>query len=320
MSDLPDLFDSNVDTLLEIEHATANKAVKPFLAPFRQVMAMLAALWPGDNADPMAKQAAIARLNVDLMLMPLGEAELIILGGALTALEHGIEAGQGMAAASGVDVPTPFKRQLPEAVASQAQGLQRSVRAQLTQAKAMLREASTLEQAMQAVTVASPQRRVEATARAVTNKASNLGLNAVADSSPDLVQVWRAERDACVNCLAYQGHRRVWGGYPGGLTFGKKPLTTERVSEPPLHPNCRCTQWVVEKEAASGIQAGLLREAQRSILRGWAVESESTSVRVDAARRLLAKQPAMPKSVQAYARKAVRDGAFARGSQFPGAL
>lgn len=318
MPDLPKLFDSNVDTLLELEHATAAKAVRPFLAPLRRVLALLAATWPGDNADPMAKQAALTRLNVELLLMPLGEAETIILGGALDALQHGVEAGMGMAAASGVDLTTPFKQQLPGEVVTQAQGLQRSVRAQVTQARAMLREAQTLEQAMQAVSLASPQARVEATARAVTNKASNLGLNAVSEAHPDLVSVWRAERDACVHCLAYQGHRRLRGGYPAGLTFGKKPLRTERVPEPPLHPNCRCTQWIIDKGAAPDVMAGLAREAQRSILRGWSVESESASIRVDAARRLLAKHPAMPKSVQAYARKAVAKGAFARGSQFPG--
>lgn len=319
MADLPKLFDSNVDTLLELEHTIANKAVKPFMSPFRKVLARLIATWPGDNADQLAKQAALTRLNLELMLMPLGEAENIILTGSLDALVNGIEAGLGMASASGVDLTTPFKRTLPAGVAAQAQGLQRSLRSQVSQARTMLRDAQTLEQAMHAVILASPQARVEATARAVTNKASNLGLNAVAESHPDLVQVWRAEPDACVHCLAYQGHQRGWGGYPAGLTFGKKPLSTEPVSEPPLHPNCRCTQWIVHRESAHDIMTGLTREAKRSILRGWSVESESESIRVDAARRLLAKHPDLPKSVQVYARNAVAKGAFARGRDFPGA-
>lgn len=312
------LFDDSVDTLLELEQATAKKAVKPFLAPFKKVLALLTALWPGDNAEPMAKQAALSKLSLELMLAPLNEAEQTILAGALEALAQGVESGLSMARVGGVDLSSPFKRQLPTEVATQVQGLQPKTQSQLVQVRAILREATTLDEATAAVTLANPQRRVEATARAATNLASNLGLNAVAESSPDLVQVWRAERDACVHCLRYQGERRVGGGYPAGLTYGKKPLKTGRVSEPPLHPNCRCTQWILHRESADAIQEGLRREADRSILRGWSVESESPSVRVDAARRLLAKNPVMPKSVKAYARKAVREGQFARGSRFPG--
>lgn len=318
MDDLPKLFDSNVDTLLEIEHATANKAVKPFLAPLKRVLALLVAFWPGDKASSEAKQKALVRINLETLLNPMAEAEFIILKGAVNALEHGIEAGKGMASAVGVDTTQAFKHSLPDDLLHQARQLTGLARAQTMQAKAMLLTAETLDQAMQAATLASPRARVEATARAITNSASNRGINAVAESSPDLVEVWRAERDACVHCLAYQGQRRVRGGYPAGLTFGKKPLTTERVAEPPLHPNCRCTQWILHKDTAEAVQAGLVREAQRSVLRGWAVESESTSVRVDAARRLLAKHPVMPKSVQAYARRAVARGAFARGKDFPG--
>lgn len=320
MADLPRLYESNVDTLLEIEHATANKAVKPFLKPFRRVLALLHGVWPGDDADPLEKQRALKRLNTRSLIDPLSAVEETILDGALRALEHGIEAGLGMAAASGVEVTDTFKRTLTEGVGTQVQGLATKVRGQHAQATRLLQEAQTLEQATAALVLANPQARVERTARYLTNHASNLGINAVAASDPDLVQVWRAERDACVHCLAYQGHKRVRGGYPKGLTYGKKPLTFHKgkVPEPPLHPNCRCTQWILHRDDAAAIQKGLLREAQRSILRGWSVESEAGSIRVDAARRLLAKHPAMPKSVQAYARRAVAAGAFARGRVFPG--
>ena len=317
--DLPNLFDSNADDLLALEQATAASAAKSFSAGLKKVLALLTALWPGDDADILAKQAVVVRLNLELLLTPLSKAESIILAGAVSALSQGIEAGVSMAAVGGVRITDPFKRTLPTELVAQAQGLQRSLRAQTSRAQAMLREAQTLEQALQAVAVANPQARVEATARSVTNRASNMGLNVVADSSPDIVQVWRAERNACVNCLAYQGQRRVGGGYPTGLTFGKKPLSHAPVPMPPLHPSCRCTQWLVHEQAAPAVQAALLREAKRSILRGWSLESESTSVRVDAARRLLAKHPAMPKSVEAYARNAVSNGAFARGRDFPGA-
>lgn len=309
----------NPDVLLELEHATANKAVKPFLSVLKRVLAMLAATWPGDNADPMAKEAAVSKLNLEELLSPLPVAQQEIIEGAVAAFEMGTEVGIEQAAAAGVAISLAFKQPLPSDVLGLVEGLQRSTQARLVQARGMLREAATLEQAIQAVALANPQTRVEAAARSATNKASNKGLNTVADNSPDIVQLWVAERDGCVDCLAYQGQMRLRGGYPGGLTFGKKPLSSDRVPEPPLHPNCRCTQMLIDRESAPAVAAGLKREAQRSILRGWAVESERESVRVDAARRLLAKQPAMPKSVQAYARKAVAKGAFARGKNFPGA-
>jgi hypothetical protein len=47
----------------------------------------------------------------------------------------------------------------------------------------------------------------------------------------------------------------------------------------------------------------LKREAARSVIKGWALESEPDSVRRDAAARLLARGGAgLPKSVQARAR------------------
>lgn len=310
---------SDIEKLLALEHATANKAVMLFRNPLKTVLAMLVALWPGDKADAMAKEAAISRMNLELLLLPIAQAERIIIAGTEDAYQLGLESGIRQALAVGVDLTDAFKAQVPYGALPPVEGLQRSSRARLAQAKALLREAKTLEQAQQAVALASPQSRVEAVARTATNSASNKALNAVAEEDEQLVQVWQAERDGCVHCLAYQGQRRLRGGYPGGLTFGKKPLKTERVSEPPLHPNCRCTQLILDIDSAAAVQAGLLREAKRSVLRGWAVESESTSVRVDAARRLLAKSPAMPKSVEAYARKAVAKGAFARGRNFPGA-
>lgn len=58
----------------------------------------------------------------------------------------------------------------------------------------------------------------------------------------------------------------------------------------------------------------LKREAARSVIKGWALESEPDSVRRDAANRLLQRGGAgLPKSVQARARRQVAsEGKFKR--------
>jgi hypothetical protein len=310
---LPDVFTESIDTLLEIEQLTASKATAPFSEPFSKVLAMLLAIWPGDDASDAAKSQALARLNTEALMSPMAEVERVILKGATEALSHGIDAGLAQAGTRG----KTFKRTLPMHLRVAVTATQRVARARVDTGTALLRTASTMVEAQAALAVSNPAPAVSAQARWLTNRASNEGILTVADASPGVVTVWVAERDGCVHCLAYQGHKRERMGYPAGLTFGKKALSDKPVSMPPLHPNCRCTQLVLKTIVAQPVIDGLLREAQRSILRGWSVESESNSVRVDAARRLLAKNPSMPKSVQTYARSAIKAGKFKRGRDFP---
>lgn len=147
------------------------------------------------------------------------------------------------------------------------------------------------------------------------NLSGNEGSTAVADAA-DLPTVWVAETDACVRCLAYSGQVADPGAdFPAGLTFGRKGYGGP-LPHPPLHPHCRCT---VEPLRAPEYAAGLRREANRSVLRGYSLESESMAVRLDAAARLVDQAVAqggnlggwdVPKSVLAYARKSVANGAF----------
>lgn len=310
-----DIFEKSADTLLEIEKAAASKAVKPLLKPFRRVLALLIALWPGDDASPEAKKAALARIDTQALLSPMSEVERVLLAAATEALRHGIEAGVVQAQ---ID-PEPFKQTpLTDELIELAQYVRVAAQNQVSRGEILLDKATTLEDARLALTVANPSIRVRSIARYVTNKASNDGLKLVANSDSDLVLVWRAERDGCLDCLAYQGLSPIKGRYPTGLTFGVKPRSTKIVTQPPLHPHCRCTQWVLRKDVAEPVREALVREAKRSVLRGWSVESESESVRIDAAKRLLGKDNGLPKSVRDYARDAVKRGQFKRGRQFPG--
>ncbi|MEI5603996.1 hypothetical protein, partial [Streptomyces brasiliscabiei] len=73
------------------------------------------------------------------------------------------------------------------------------------------------------------------------------------------------------------------------------------------HPRCRCElEPLVSREYADALR----READRSVLRGFSLESEPMRVRVEAAERLLARGVDAPKSVIAYARRAVKRGEF----------
>ncbi len=138
------------------------------------------------------------------------------------------------------------------------------------------------------------------------NMAGNQGSTAIADAA-NLPTVWVAETNACVRCLKYSGRVAKPGeAFPGGLTYGK-PVGGEPLPHPPLHRHCRCT---VEPLRSRDYAASLRREADRSVLRGFSLESESMGVRVDAAERLLRTDVKAPKSVIAYAESAVRRGEF----------
>lgn len=138
------------------------------------------------------------------------------------------------------------------------------------------------------------------------NKAGNEGSTAIADAA-GLSTVWVAETNACVRCLKYSGRVAKPGeSFPGGLTYGK-PVGGDPLPHPPLHPRCRC---VVEPMRSREYARSLRREADRSVLRGFSLESESMGTRVDAAERLLRTNPKAPKSVITYATRAVKRGEF----------
>lgn len=167
----------------------------------------------------------------------------------------------------------------------------------------------------------------EAAARWSVNRGANAGASDSARLA-DAYELWIAERNACVVCLALSGHFvRPGDSFPITATFGDAPMAVwpdpERLLGPPRHPSCRChcVPWfgpaathpvdtaIYNWPALQGqvdIAAALRREAKRSILRGWSLPSESEAVRLRAADRLLRAGAGLPKSVEARARKAVR--------------
>lgn len=133
----------------------------------------------------------------------------------------------------------------------------------------------------------------------------------VAACGPDEVLIWEPERDACVRCLKYAGqYRSATGAFKAGQSFDPNaPRPEGTLPGPPLHNRCRCNLAVIPRSAAKDNAAALRREAERSILKGWALESESDAVRVRAAQALLNSNVVAPKSVIAETRRRLKAGA-----------
>jgi hypothetical protein len=145
--------------------------------------------------------------------------------------------------------------------------------------------------------------------RAINNGATSVSLAA------GMSLLWIAERDACLHCLALSGQVAVPGTLFPDVTYADRPLGLPMVPYPPRHPNCRCrvTPWSgapgrLERDHPQAPSA-LMREARRSVARGWS-DHDSEAARLRAAERLLARGANLPKSVEERARRAVRRGKF----------
>lgn len=142
---------------------------------------------------------------------------------------------------------------------------------------------------------------------------------AAAEGAP-IGELWWTERDACVHCSALAGEVIEPGeAFDASATFGRRPLPTfgGTLERPPRHPHCRCRIVPHRPEWGNARPDALRREARRSVARGFATATEPNSVRLDAARRLLARLPdegptALPKSVRRTAERQIREGTVAR--------
>ncbi|WP_369672043.1 hypothetical protein, partial [Enterococcus faecium] len=193
----------------------------------------------------------------------------------------------------------------PKTLVAAARASEKTIAAELAKARKLARAGADVATVLAPVFKASNVLQRDVTT--LVNHAGNKGTAAVADAV-GLSTVWVAETNACVECLAYSGRISKPGKpFPGGLTYGAKSYHPDPVDVPPLHPRCRCElEPLVSREYADALR----READRSVLRGFSLESEPMRVRVEAAERLLARGVDAPKSVIAYARRAVKRGEF----------
>jgi len=150
--------------------------------------------------------------------------------------------------------------------------------------------------------------RSKATARWVANRAVSAGTSAVARASGSNL-LWVAERNGCLDCLAYSG----WVTEPGKpfhkVSFATKPMPEFGVQlYPPRHPNCRCQVEVTDLPPGRS-DLNLAREAERSVARGLS-DFESEKERLRAADKLVKGVTLLPKSVVARAVRNIGDQRF----------
>ncbi|QKY79495.1 minor capsid protein [Streptomyces phage ShakeNBake] len=247
------------------------------------------------------------------------------VGSAVTAAtEQGaafVEGASGKAAAKRVDAPTPdlkAERAAVKAAVSEGESaFKRLLRRPVIERLGLRGILAGLRQARNVLG------RAKSTITSSVNENVTKTMQATATANKAKYEVWVAERDACVNCLAYAG-RIVKKGedFPGGLSWDPKQRDSKAKGvRPPLHPHCRCRPvpwdpaWARDGEVS--LPEAVSREAQRSIARGFSLPSESNASRIRALKELLKGNPDLPKTVLERARRDLKKGEFARGRSVP---
>lgn len=250
-------------------------------------------------------RALLTSGSPDINALVLAMGEPAVEAQLLDALGKAFELGANEARLVVDNVELAKTATLPKSVAAFTEGLDKAGREAMAKAQALARAGVDPEAVL--APIFGHANTVKRSVTSGVNKAGNEGTLAVA-AVEGRSTVWVAETNACVHCLAYSGRTAAAGkDYPGGLTYGRKSYFPDAINSPPRHPHCRCTlEPLVSQEYADALR----READRSVLRGFSLESESMAVRIDAADRLVASDPNAPKSVIAYAKKSIKDGKF----------
>lgn len=264
-------------------------------------------------------QERVTAVNVDLLavlervrrrLAAMNLAPDRVYPGELTGLidqvltEMAVAARRAVRAGSDQDVVAEMLDERQRRVSALSASLATSPRPSLAKALVILRAAHGLAQGLRGlisddlVQAQTRQRRFQARG--------------------DKVVMWVPERDACARCLRYAGLRLLRPGdaFPGGLSYDPEQANTTagKIDGPPLHPHCRCELQVVAKGDSEEASEALQREAERAVLKGWALPSEGAASRERAAKALLERGTDLPVSVRREAAKRLGEGdRFTRG-------
>lgn len=275
------------DDLARLERQVVSVArVSTFRAAVERIRALLA------REDPRARSAIIAlaapAIGRDLAAAVSAAFDTGVVGALVLINEPGSFA----------------KLTAPKYLTDLARQAERDVAADVAKARALARVG---QDAAAFASATGARTRLDRAVTTIVSGAGNAGTAAVAREA-NIPLVWVAETNACVTCLAYSGMIAQPGkAFPKGKSYGSRSSAVRAMDYPPAHPNCRC---IVEPLNSIEYAQALRREADRSVLRGFSLTSESMAVRVEAARRLLANGVDAPKSVIAYAERAVLAGKF----------
>ena len=305
--------------LYALEQLAARAVALPLRARLIRIQRRAATAWItafgslDAAADPIRQGQVIAAIRRELADVPAGRSD-VLRSYANRALDLGItQAGRETGTnTAGVDAgldDTTLRAiaGLPAAVAERiadADGALNTAGPAFSDVAAALAKAHRAANDAQAATVQA------------VNGAANTGIAAVADAL-DAQRLLIAEPDACLTCLGLSGRVADPGqsfdaAHAAAFTAKPRIWPPGPIYSPPIHPHCRCRTavWRGSVAGAVDLPAALRREAQRSVLKGWSLPSESGPERVRAAQRLLNRGVNAPATVQAYARAAVRRGRF----------
>lgn len=333
LSDYLDLIEEQAEAAIAAEDAAAAETTSPLRNIVDAFTREFVGYWtqvvgPNDTEPTEEQTGKLRRLIKDVVARLVAAIKRIDVSGvAENALVLGID--QAVEAASQFEKPKKpgARKQFPKDMRAT---MEKIVPAAEDRAKTLFIVSSgpmTRERMTEVIAVAKAAvGSVDVGTRIVVNRGISAG-NIVVAKANEYEVIWRPERDACLDCLALAGVISKGGVFPKGRTYranGKcYSIPKGSLVGPPLHPNCRCgtAMWKPEwmgarnrNEAPFGgsLPEALRREAQRSVIKGWATKSESDAARRKAAAKLLASEPALPKTVIARAKKKVASrGAFA---------
>lgn len=305
--------------LYALEQLAARVVAAPLRSRLIRIQRRAATAWItafgslGADADPIRQGQIIATISRELAAVPTGIGKPL-RDYADRALALGItQAGREV----GVDTGG-INAGLDDATLRAVAGLNAAVAGRIADAEAALNTAGPAFADVASALAHAHRAASDAQAATVqtVNGAANTGIAAVADAL-DAQRLLIAEPDACLTCLGLSG-RLADPGQPfdaaHAAAFTAKPRIWPPgpIYSPPIHPHCRCRTAVWRGSVAGGtdLPSALRREAQRSVLKGWSLPSESGPERVRAAQQLLNRGVNAPAAVQAYARAAVRRGKF----------
>lgn len=276
------------------------RALDSLLGAGADLPALRAAL--GKVAPPEIRGALQAAIS-DATSAAIGQSARLI---------HPAYGADGSAAASLVDAASSTFRISPE-LAAVVRDFDQEARIALSKARIVAASGGDADAVLAEIRAQKAK-----THRAVTrvvNQSANEATRHTA-SAAGLPVVWVAERNACVRCLAYQGTVAKDGApFPGGLTYAPEGAAHPALHTPPLHPHCRCHLEALKDQSYAD---ALRREADRSVLRGFALPSESRATRVAAARKLIDDGVVAPKSVIKFAERSIKKGNFGTPLRTPG--
>lgn len=320
--DLVALSDAQAATLLLAELAAADAASWPLRFALAQIRAQITARQ--QMSALFGRDTTVRDLRAWTGQQLRDTATLIdrsAIADTLRQAVHAAAAAGATNAAAQAGIAETIRPRLDPVVTAVVRTAPAAAAAHLRQAVQALSGAQDAAAVEQALTVAdrAPAALTLAAQWAVNRAAASSVRATAAKLGAELL--WIAERDACVVCLALAGHTadpQAGDGFDEFATFGPhRPAAPWPPGQPllcpPRHPHCRC-QIVVWLGSAAGqpdLPASLRHEAKRSILRGYSRPSEPHTIRIAAARKLLASGSAdMPKSVRAHAAAAVLAGRF----------